>query len=484
MSNARRGMIGSVLLVVEALAKRSIGIISTLILARVLVPEDFGIVAIATLIMGFIDSLVDAGADQYLQRCEKITDDTVNTAWSLNIIIKLPILLILAVFANYISTQFNEVRIENILYVLAASSAITLLKNPGLIYLRRELNYKNIIKLSLFSKAVSVVIAISIALNYQSYWALVIGTCSEMLITTIGSFFLYKHKIRFNFSNLKEQWLFSSWMIPQSVIGFFRTQLDTLLVSNQFGKSSLGSYHVLKYLAFLPCSQIILPATNPLLISLTKIKSNYNYLISQYNMTYVVTMIVAGYITAFLCFRSELVINILLGENWIIYSNLLTIFAFLIPSFASLNQARRLLLIHGKTKVMFYFEILSLLVFIFSLFLFETKEIYDFALVRVIVEALTVHTFLIMTSLYYNGLVSTVRLLLAVIPVVTSLLASGYILNLFNFNFLLIVNGVLDILIFTALFFVFVFIQFILGFNKMEEWKYIFSLKQKLMNFK
>ena len=100
MSNAKKGVLGAFLLIAEALGKKSIGIVSTLILARVLVPEDFGVVAITTLIMGFIDALADTGANQYLQRCETVTDKIVNSAWTLNILIKAPILGLLLLFSS------------------------------------------------------------------------------------------------------------------------------------------------------------------------------------------------------------------------------------------------------------------------------------------------------------------------------------------------------------------------------------------------
>ena len=82
MSNAKKGVLGSFLLIAGGVGEKSIGIVSTLILARVLVPEDFGVVAITTLIMGFID-FADTGANQYLQRCETVTDKIVNSAWTL-----------------------------------------------------------------------------------------------------------------------------------------------------------------------------------------------------------------------------------------------------------------------------------------------------------------------------------------------------------------------------------------------------------------
>ena len=69
-NNLKKGVLSSVLLVVDSIAKKLVGLISTLILARVLAPEDFGIIAIATLMVGFIQILSNTGSQQYLLRVE------------------------------------------------------------------------------------------------------------------------------------------------------------------------------------------------------------------------------------------------------------------------------------------------------------------------------------------------------------------------------------------------------------------------------
>lgn len=480
MSNAKKGVLGAFLLIAEALGKKSIGIVSTLILARVLVPEDFGVVAITTLIMGFIDALADTGANQYLQRCETVTDKIVNSAWTLNILIKAPILGLLLLFSSQIALYFDDFRVEAILYVLSAASIFGLLQNPGLIYLRRELEFGKIVKNSLIAKLVGVTVAISIALYFESYWALVLGTTAEIAATTIGSFFVYSYKPRFSTANLREQWNFSAWMIPQSILGYFRTQLDTFLVSNQSGTEALGSYHVLKYISFLPCSQILLPATKPLLVSMTKIKGNKQHFSSHYNMTFFLTMVIAGFISGFLFCRSEIVIGILLGESWVEYAFLLKMFAFLIPSFASLNHVRRLLLIHGKTNIMFYFEIGSVALFVMSIMAFNANEVKDFAFVRVVVEAVAVHFFLIAATVFYHGWWHAMRLLVGLTPILLSLVAASIAIDELSYGSNLIIRAVSDFFIFSISFLVALFISYYLLFHKMEEWRYLFSLARKL----
>ena len=64
------------------------GLISTLILARLLVPEDFGIIAISMLVLVFVETLANTGSEQYLIQKDSIDDYDINTAWTLNLILK------------------------------------------------------------------------------------------------------------------------------------------------------------------------------------------------------------------------------------------------------------------------------------------------------------------------------------------------------------------------------------------------------------
>ena len=78
MSNAKKSAIASFLLVSESFVQKLIGLASTLVLARFLVPEDFGIIAMATLCIYLAEVLSDTGSQQYILRAEHVDNDVVN----------------------------------------------------------------------------------------------------------------------------------------------------------------------------------------------------------------------------------------------------------------------------------------------------------------------------------------------------------------------------------------------------------------------
>ena len=105
----------SFLLLIIRLIQRSIGLISTLILARVLTPNDFGIVAISVLVVHFCDALSATGSQQYIVQKTDVDSDDVNSAWTIDIIMKLALWIILVLAVPLISSFYDRPEIENAL---------------------------------------------------------------------------------------------------------------------------------------------------------------------------------------------------------------------------------------------------------------------------------------------------------------------------------------------------------------------------------
>jgi lipopolysaccharide exporter len=480
MSTVKKGLFSSALLVAESISKKMIGVVSTLVLARVLVPEDFGLVAIATLYLGLLDVLTDTGTTQYLLRSDKLDEETVNTSWTINLILKGILSVVMVVSAPFVSQYYEDSRLTPILYVLSCLIIVRCLNNPGVAFLRREQNYKSLVKLSIIAKFFSVGVAVSIALTFESYWALILGQCANGLMMVIGSYFIHDHRPSLTLANAKEQWSFSGWMIPQSVLGYFRTQLDTIMVSSTFGKEALGSYHIMKYLAFIPSSQILLPATQPLLVELNKTKNDANAFSRQFNISFVVTMILALPITGLMVSQHELITLVFLGNKWIDYSQLLAYFSLLIPAVAMLNQGRRVLVVYGKTKQMLYYEILSFTLLYGSLFSIGMDDLLFFSLIRVGIENALCLLFLAFIALTYTGFKNTLILLFVCIPLILATILASLATSYLNVGsgiilFDLIVTGLIFVIVFFALLLVFHY-SFM---RRTVEWKYIESLANR-----
>jgi lipopolysaccharide exporter len=482
MAQTKKVFIGSFLLIGQSLSTKFIGLISTLILARVLVPDDFGLVAIATLLFGFVQVLATTGSMQYLLSVDEIDQATINTSWTLDFILKFPLSLIFAFSGPYISQWYGDDRLVNVVYVFAGLLLISCLKTPAESLLRREQAFSSMVKLGVFSKVVSVFVAVAIALIFESYWALVLGQVTNSVIHSMGSYLIHQYRPWFSLANFKEQWSFSCWMLPQAIVGFFRSQLDTLIVSASFTKDVLGSYHVMKYLAYIPSAHVILPATQPLLVELRKVKTEAASFTNQFNISFMMTIMIAIPICSLLLVYHELVTIVLLGEQWQSYSTLLSAFSVVILSMAIFQQCQRVLIIHNRIKYIFFYELVSFTILYSILLTIGIGDILLFSIIRVGIELLSSVLLLVYITIKYTSKKNLFHIFLGSLPIILSsivaILFSLMIETATPFDFL---NLCLVLGTYLCVFSLGLAILYLSGLAKTTEYEYLLGLLLKVV---
>jgi lipopolysaccharide exporter len=477
MSNLKKGVFASLLLVSQSILDKLIGLVSTLVLARVLLPEDFGIVAIATLTVGFFEILSNTGSVQYLLRAHKINDSDVNTAWTINILLRLVLALALYGSSFFASSYYEDPRLQNLMLALALVYFVEAWHNPGIIYLKRKQEYASIFKVTVSGKVLAVCSAISIAVIYESYWALVVSQAVSKISMVIGYYIIYPFKPKFELRNAKKQWAFSGWIVPQSILGYFRTQLDTFLASSLFGKAELGSYYTMKYIAHIPTSHIILPMTESFLVEMRRVSVDVHNFKKIYNSALLIALLIAAPISSFLYYFHELTTLVLLGEQWTKYSKLLAGFSLLIISATLHQHCCKTLIIFNKPKHILIYEITTFIIIYSILFMVGFGDVMVFTYVRVGIEQLLSLCFLLYVSLKYTDVKTTLRLFFGILLIITSC-----ILSVFGTSFLPSMSAfaLIDLGFKSACFFTLFYANFglcyFLFLRRFSEWEYISSL--------
>ena len=120
----RRMAKGAAWTILMRLSIRSIGLVSTVILARLLVPEDFGLIALATLVLGLLEVVAEFGFNLALIQNQTAGRDHYDTAWTLSVLRGVAVALALLALAQPAAAFFGEPRLATVLYVLAFAPAI------------------------------------------------------------------------------------------------------------------------------------------------------------------------------------------------------------------------------------------------------------------------------------------------------------------------------------------------------------------------
>lgn len=376
----------SSLLVLQRLAQRLIGIVSTIILARLLTPEDFGIVAKAMLVLWFAQTLCDASTEAYILQQKRIRRADLNSSWTLDLILKSGAFLFMCLAAPLIAHFQNQPELTLIIAVTGSTIVLEALKNPAFMIYKRRQRYEVVVKLFVAAKVAALFISIPIAYIYESYWSIILAQVFAELFLTVMSYRVSGYRPSLCFRKIPEQWHFSKWLIPRSMLGYFRNHLDTLLVSTHYGQSELGAYNNMKYFASIPMLQFLSPLMEPLHVELGKVGDDVREFRYQSDLTFRLIAILAATVVGFLYVTAEPIIQLVLGDQWTPFSTLFSYFALLTIPFVFINQSFRILMVANRTNYIFIYELISTTIIGLVLILAVDLSIENFILIKVSME--------------------------------------------------------------------------------------------------
>lgn len=240
---------GSLWAVGQNFSIRLIGLFNTVILARLLAPDDFGLVTMAAMVLGFLNSFVDLGHSALLMRQSVATPEHCDTAWTFSMLRGIVVAALLALLSPWIATYFRDDRVIAITLILALNSLMSNAYSIGLVLLRKELNFSIEFYFNLACRLVVLVVTLSLAFWLRSYWAIVIGSIVGTLFGLMVSFRVHPYRAKLSFAKWREYLDFSLVMIPLNVAFYFNSRVDAFVVGRLGSASILGVYNVAAELA-------------------------------------------------------------------------------------------------------------------------------------------------------------------------------------------------------------------------------------------
>jgi O-antigen/teichoic acid export membrane protein len=344
-------------------------------------------IAIIAIVLHLFDILSHTGSEQYIVQKSQVASDDLNTAWTLDIVLKSLMCLLLIVFAPLIASFFEQPQLRFAIQVASITLIINALKNPGLLLLKRDLDYKKVFYLSLVQRLASFMAIIFVALIWQSYWAFIIADIMGALVFTLGAYKIQGFRPALGLKQVSQQWLFSKWLLGKSIVGYLRSQVDTVLVAKFFNPTQLGNYHMARDVAMLPGYNILGPAIEPLLADFKDHKLDPVSLGKRVSKVLCIVSFFVVPITAYIAFYPALIVEVLLGQQWVIAGNILGIMSLLFFYYSYLLVIESALTAVGKVKTIFMFDIFSLVVIVVTLlsYLQLSDELNNMIWLRVLI---------------------------------------------------------------------------------------------------
>ncbi len=240
---------------------RSLGFVSLLVLARLLAPADFGIVALATSVTAAIDSLSQLGVRDALVRLKEGHRDYYDAAFTFQVIRGLITGGLIAGLSLLSYGLLNEPRLQGVLLVLAAVAVISSFENIGVVGFSREMDFRMQFVLQALPRLVGFVVTTVLAFLLHSYWALVWGAAVAKLFAVLLSYALSAHRPSFSLLGWRYLLSFSFWSWSNGIAMLIWSRADPFLLGPVLGSEALGLFMVAGEIAMLPVSELIDPAS-------------------------------------------------------------------------------------------------------------------------------------------------------------------------------------------------------------------------------
>ncbi len=293
-----------------------LGIISLAICARVLSPADYGLVSMATVVVGFASILVELGVETSLIRSQTNSNDLFNTAWSLRIIQRGLIALCVLVSAPIAADIYDDQRITMIMIAVGLAELFCAFENIYTVKLRMNLNFRGDFLYMAVPRFASFSAAVSSVLILETYWGLVIGICTTEVIRTLISYLIVKERPRWTLVAWRSIFNFSSWFMLRGLGEFLSAESDRFILGVLGGPKSTGIFNAAKETASLPLTELVFPIGRALVPTLAKLSSDQNRQKLAISKSIPGTIIIAAPASFGLVLVSNEFVTLLFGDKW------------------------------------------------------------------------------------------------------------------------------------------------------------------------
>lgn len=304
------------------LAAKLVSPVSNIVLARLLTPEAFGVVATITMIITFVEVFTDAGFQKYLIQHEFESDEercqNTNVAFWSNLFLSAVLWFFIILFRNPLAEAVGNPGLGLVIAVACVSIVLEAFSSIQMALYKRDFDFKVLFKARIVGIVVPLAVTIPLAFVFRSYWALIIGTIVRDLMNALLLTYYSKWKpsLYYSFEQLKEMFSFTSWSMCEAVAIWLTSYVDIFIVGVCLNEYILGIYKT----SMTTVGQImglVTAATTPIIFSsLSRLQSGVSELKSMFlTCQKFLAMVIFPIGVVIFCYSST-ICELLLGSQW------------------------------------------------------------------------------------------------------------------------------------------------------------------------
>lgn len=342
---------GGVVTIASQGTKFALQMISTTILARILTPSDFGLVAMVATFTGLVGLFKDMGLSMATVQKAKITQGEVSALFWTNVLLSLAVGAGAALLAPAVSTFYDKPELVAICFATAGALVLDGLGNQHIALIRRQMRFDVLAKIQVAAMICAITASISLALSGAGYWALVALKLTEGATTTILS--IAYCPWRPGKPNFGKETLgllkFGGQFTVFSFVNYFTRNADNFLIGRYLGAAALGLYSKAYALVLLPMQQINGPIAAVAVPALSRLQDDTEALKAYFLRMVQVIAYLSMPPIVLLGILAEETVLLLLGDQWIESAIIFQIFAIAVVAQSIANTNGWLLTALGQT---------------------------------------------------------------------------------------------------------------------------------------
>jgi O-antigen/teichoic acid export membrane protein len=269
-------------MVVARLISRVIDLVTMLILARLLSPADFGLVAIAMTVVLIIEAALELPLSQALVRLPEIKESYYNTAFTLGILRGALLCGSISLIAVPFASFYHHPGLAVLIQVLSIAPAARGLLNPKMAEFAKNMNFKYEFRFELVGKVFAFAVGIAVALLTHSYWSIALCSVTAPVVIALQSYCLVPFRPKLTLVDWRVFSDFLGWISLSQIVFAINWQFDQLLLGKLMRPSQLGLFSTANNITAIPMTALFSPILRPLLSAFTMVRDEPARLRSSY----------------------------------------------------------------------------------------------------------------------------------------------------------------------------------------------------------
>ena len=352
--------LGALWLLVGKFMSHIIALGGMVIVARLLMPEDMGIIYMAMGMMAIIGSLTDLPVAMALIQIKNPTKTDFDTAFTMQFLRGVLVATTVTLMAWPTSLIFNDERFQPLMMVLAIYPFLSGLRNSNFEVKAREMKFSFEFRMMITAKVASFLVMVAMAYYTRSYWAIVFGQLTLVGVQSLMTYVLCPVLPGISLKNWKKLFNFSIWL----GVGWFVNQVnwrsDVLLAGGVLGKATAGHYTVGAQLTQESSQMIIQAGLRSLFAAFSQIQDDLERMRRGYLNAQAVSFAVVMPLMFGLGSVADKLIPLIYGEKWI-QAVIVVQLTAPVAAIATLNgPAQSIALALGNTRTIFFRDVLAL----------------------------------------------------------------------------------------------------------------------------